>query len=156
VGGVATGALAGLKADIASGGMTLGGGMITGGILGALGAAGLAKGYNMVRGINDIVIQWSDAVLVSKVSTALLTYLAVSHFGRGRGDWARSEYPPHWLDVIETHVSENKSRYIKAWKNRDKPQAQADITTELTRLLGESASDVLIALYPTAARVLKR
>ncbi|MGB7180851.1 MAG: GTPase, partial [Burkholderiaceae bacterium] len=43
VGGVTTGALAGLKADIASGGMTLGGGMIAGGVIGALGAAGLAR-----------------------------------------------------------------------------------------------------------------
>ena len=49
-GGLLTGALAGLKADVVTGGLTFGGGMIAGGVLGALGAAGLARGYNMVRG----------------------------------------------------------------------------------------------------------
>src|SRR5690606_33924796 len=49
-GGLVTGALAGLKADLATGGPTLGGGLIAGGVRGALGAAGLARGYNMVRG----------------------------------------------------------------------------------------------------------
>nr|MCU0775098.1 GTPase domain-containing protein [Ideonella sp.] len=49
-GGALTGALAGLKADIASGGLTLGGGLLAGGLLGALGAVGLARGFNLVRG----------------------------------------------------------------------------------------------------------
>ncbi|EWS53287.1 hypothetical protein X551_03916 [Methylibium sp. T29] len=40
LGGLLTGALAGLKADIATGGLTLGGGLLAGGVLGALGAAG--------------------------------------------------------------------------------------------------------------------
>ena len=46
-----TGALMGLKADILSGGLTLGGGMLAGGVLGALGGAGLARGYNQVKGV---------------------------------------------------------------------------------------------------------
>lgn len=156
VGGVATGALAGLKADIASGGMTLGGGMIAGGILGALGAAGLARGYNMVRGINAIVIQWSDAVLLNKVNTALLTYLAVAHFGRGRGNWERSEYPPHWLGIVEGHVEQNKARYQKCWKQRQQANAADGIRSGLTDLLNESARDVLTTLYPDASRMLNQ
>ena len=43
-GGAVAGALAGLKADIASGGLTLGGGLLAGGVLGALGALGAAGG----------------------------------------------------------------------------------------------------------------
>jgi hypothetical protein len=50
VGGLVSGALAGLGADLASGGLTLGGGLIAGSVLGALGAAGLAHGLNLVRG----------------------------------------------------------------------------------------------------------
>ena len=45
-----TGALAGLKADIATGGLTLGGGMLAGGLIGALGAAGLARSALNTRG----------------------------------------------------------------------------------------------------------
>ena len=33
------------------------------------------------------------------VEAALLRYLAVAHFGRGRGDWAQGEAPPHWPAV---------------------------------------------------------
>ncbi len=50
IGGIVTGALAGLKADLATGGLTFGAGLLAGGVLGALGAAGLARGYNLVRG----------------------------------------------------------------------------------------------------------
>ena len=52
LGGALTGALAGLKADIASGGLTLGGGALAGGLIGALGGAGLARCVNLVRGTN--------------------------------------------------------------------------------------------------------
>lgn len=156
VGGVATGALAGLKADILSGGLTLGGGMIAGGVLGALGAAGLAKGYNMVRGINDIAIQWSEPILLSKVTTALLTYLAVAHFGRGRGNWERSEYPPHWLDVVQSTVQENEQRFTRAWKGREKKGASERIASALNKALNETARDVLTSLYPDSAATLKR
>jgi len=156
VGGVATGALAGLKADILAGGLTLGGGMIAGGVVGALGAAGLAKGYNMVRGINDIAIQWSEPILLSKVTTALLTYLAVAHFGRGRGNWERSEYPPHWLDVVQKTVEENEQRFTRAWKSREKPDAQQVIAPALNKALNQTARDVLVALYPDSAETLKR
>lgn len=46
IGGVAGGALAGLKADIASGGLTLGAGALTGALIGGLGAAGLTDWLN--------------------------------------------------------------------------------------------------------------
>ena len=94
VGGLVTGALAGLKADLLAGGLTLGGGMIAGGVLGALGGAGLARGYNMVRGIDAITVTWTDAVMNRLIQSALLTYLAVAHYGRGRGEWAQSEHRP--------------------------------------------------------------
>ncbi len=50
LGGFVSGALGGLAADIAAGGMTFGGGAVAGGIIGAAGAGGLAKGYNLIRG----------------------------------------------------------------------------------------------------------
>ena len=89
LGGMITGALAGLKADIATGGLTLGGGLIAGGLLGALGAAGLARCYNLVRGTEQSWLAWNAEALDQAVEAALLRYLAVAHFGRGRGDWTR-------------------------------------------------------------------
>ena len=50
-GGAVSGALVGLKADLASGGLTLGGGLLAGGVIGALAAAGAARGVNQVRAL---------------------------------------------------------------------------------------------------------
>ena len=55
LGGIVSGALSGLAADLATGGLTFGAGLLTGGLLGALGAAGLARGYNLVRGDDETV-----------------------------------------------------------------------------------------------------
>ncbi|MEZ5730209.1 MAG: GTPase domain-containing protein [Burkholderiaceae bacterium] len=93
LGGLVTGALAGLKADIATGGFTLGGGLIAGGVLGALGGAGIARGYNMIRGATEVRVAWNSEVLERLVSSSLLGYLAVAHFGRGRGQWREAEHP---------------------------------------------------------------
>ena len=81
-GGLVTGALAGLKADVLSGGLTLGGGLIAGGLLGALGAAGLARCVNLVRGTDQSWLAWNAESLDAMVDAALLRYLTVAHFGR--------------------------------------------------------------------------
>ena len=79
VGGVVTGALAGLKADVLSGGMTMGAGLITGGVLGALGAAGMAKGLNVVRGTDRSFAAW-DADALEPIAQGLLQrYLQRAH-----------------------------------------------------------------------------
>jgi hypothetical protein len=50
MGGAVSGALTGLGVDIAHAGLTLGAGMITGAVVGALGGAGIARGVNIARG----------------------------------------------------------------------------------------------------------
>ncbi|MEZ5740365.1 MAG: GTPase domain-containing protein [Burkholderiaceae bacterium] len=158
LGGVATGALAGLKADLATGGFTLGGGMIVGSVLGALGAAGLAVGYNQIRGLDGLSIQWSDAVLLNKVGALTLTYLAVAHFGRGRGDWARAEYPAHWSDVVSRAVAAHKPQLLSALAKRAEAVGRRDrrkaLATRLATVPGDVLRDVLSELYPQAVRQL--
>ncbi len=118
IGGALTGALAGLKADIASGGLTLGGGLLAGGLLGALGAAGLARGVNLVRGQRHSWAAWSADALDQAVEAALLRYLAVAHFGRGRGDWVASESPPHWREVVQAALAPQREAFAAAWRER--------------------------------------
>ena len=79
VGGVVTGALAGLKADVLSGGMTMGAGLITGGVLGALGAAGMAKGLNVVRGTDRSFATWDTEALEPIAQGLLQRYLQRAH-----------------------------------------------------------------------------
>ena len=148
LGGLVTGSLLGLKADLATGGLTLGGGLIAGGILGAIGAAGLAKGYNLVRGADSDSVTWADAVLDDLVVSALLGYLAVAHYGRGRGEWSASEHPPHWEDFVRAAIASRHApiRSVLA-RRHDRPPEQA-LGAALAPELSAVALKVLGRLYP--------
>jgi len=151
-GGALTGALAGLKADLATGGLSFGAGLLAGGVLGALGAFGLARGYNVARGLRTSTIGWSNSMLDELVITALLGYLAVAHYGRGRGDWTASEYPPHWRDVAESTVQARRDAFEHAWSLRGESDAREAIERALEPELRDAALEILDRLYPGAYR----
>lgn len=148
LGGFVSGALGGLAADLAAGGLTFGGGIVAGGVLGAFGAAGLAKGYNVVRGAGTASLRWSPGFLHDLVKAALLRYLAVAHFGRGRGRWQDSEAPEFWKDVVEAAAESRRGSLEQALRRHD-TEADEVLSAELTRL----ARDVLVRLYPESATV---
>src|SRR5204862_8249791 len=108
----------GLKADIASGGMTFGAGLLAGGVLGALGGLGVARGFNLVRGTDRPSLAWTDAVLDELTRSALLGYLAVVHYGRGRGEWAESEHPAHWSEAVDAVLSSRRDTLHALWARR--------------------------------------
>ena len=158
-GGAVAGALAGLKADIASGGLTLGGGLLAGGVLGALGAAGAARGVNRLRGLRAPLLAWDDAVLDGLLRAALLGYLAVAHHGRGRGDWQASEPPAAWGDAVDAALAVRRPTVQALWQQRTGWLADAPATgdlaawqTAVAALLADASTDVLRRLYPAAAR----
>jgi hypothetical protein len=154
IGGALTGALAGLKADVASGGLTLGGGLLAGGVLGALGAAGLARAVNLVRGREASYVAWNADALDLLLQAALLRYLAVAHYGRGRGEWTRAESPPHWQPLLADALAPMREPLDEIWRSRD---PQADPLAEAERLaaslqlpVAQALRDVLARLYPDA------
>jgi len=71
VGGVVSGAVTGLKADIASGGLTMGMGALAGGVVGALGTLVAARGLNKARGTEQGHAVWGDADLDALATTLL-------------------------------------------------------------------------------------
>ena len=151
-GGVVTGALMGLKADILSGGLTLGGGMLAGGVLGALGGAGLARGYNQVKGIDTPTLAWTPQVLDDLTRSALLGYLAVAHFGRGRGEWTQTEPPAFWVERIEAALAPQWGKLHAVWDKLSKsPSDVAQL--ELQTILLQSSQAVLQSLYPEAGQL---
>jgi hypothetical protein len=156
VGGVVTGALAGLKADLLAGGLTLGGGMLAGGLLGALGAAGVARALNVVRGTGAGFAAWSERALGPLVEAALLRYLAVAHFGRGRGQWAEGEAPPHWRGVVVDVLAAESDALGAVWSSRATSFENAGeaerLAAELEPLLACAARAALERLYPGAIR----
>ncbi|HEY2559664.1 MAG TPA: GTPase domain-containing protein [Caldimonas sp.] len=154
-GGAVTGALLGLKADVLSGGLTLGGGLLTGGILGALGGAGLARGVNLVRGTDRSLVAWKAETLDALVEAALLRYLAVAHFGRGRGDWARGESPPQWTDIVVAALAPWREALAAAWAERafgdnDDTATAGALAARLEPIVRDAAWACLRALYPEA------
>ena len=145
LGGLISGAATGLGADLVAGGLTLGGGMIVGGIIGALGGTAAAKGINIARGEDGNTVRWAQDFFERLVVTSLLRYLAVAHYGRGRGDWDEGEHPPHWQGVVETAVAERSAAFAKIRKAcRDGDPA---IQVRLASLLRETALVVLARLY---------
>ena len=151
-GGAVTGALAGLKADVLSGGLTLGGGLIAGGLIGALGAAGLARGINVVRGTGRSWVAWDDAAMGPLVQAALLRYLAVAHFGRGRGEWVQGEAPPHWAATVADALAPQRLALDALWASRSRHIDNAGEAERLARalqpLLAAAARAALERLYP--------
>ncbi len=166
MGGLVSGALGGLAADVATGGLSLGGGMLAGGLLGALGAAGIARGLNVVRGADRSWLALDDSALQPLLQAALLRYLAVAHFGRGRGDWREAESPPHWPDVVQRALAEDSPALQAAWAARkNKPgtatgtdaeplaaHIAAHIAAQMAPLLGRCTRRCLTLLYPAATR----
>jgi len=156
VGGMLSGALAGLKADIATGGLTLGGGLLAGGILGALGAAGLARGINVMRGGGPAWVGWSAEAMAPLLQSALLRYLAVAHFGRGRGEWAEGEAPPHWRAVVDAALAPQAAALDALWQGRSprlgteaEREAEAErLAAALQPLLRAALRAALDTLYP--------
>lgn len=148
LGGALSGAVVGLKADLMSGGLTLGGGLLAGSILGALGAAGLARGVNVVRGTGRSWVGWPAAALPAMAEVALLRYLAVAHFGRGRGEWSEGEAPAHWQAVVQAALQQRADDWQLAWKQ---PTAAA-----LRPLLAAAARHALEALYPDATNTVPK
>ena len=148
VGAAVSGALGGLAADLAAGGLTFGAGAVLGGLLGAAGARGLAGAYNLARGSDATTVRWSSEFLAGRVGGAILRYLAVAHFGRGRGDWVAGEYPPHWRALVEAAVTPRRAAFDTAWAGAAAGDSPAALESRLRLLLEAVATDVLERLYP--------
>ncbi len=148
IAGLAAGLPIGLVVDKLAGGFTFGGGAVLGTIGGGVTAYALAKGFNLVKA-NHNNVRWSQQHFYEQVQLALLCYLAVSHFGRGRGEWEDSEHPTHWQELVRVAVDEEKERVEKAWKEAGEEKADpASVREILTGLLTAVTGKVLRELYP--------
>ena len=145
--GIATGALAGLVVDLKAGGLTFGGGALLGGLGGGLSAYALIKTYNLVRG-DDNKLHWSREHFREQVKLALLSYLAVAHFGRGRGPWRRDPRPEHWQREIHDLV-ESQAQIIDAvWKLASHINVGVtSVNEEMEAMMRELGRMALLRLY---------
>ena len=165
------GAAGGLVADVAVGGLSFGGGAVAGALVGAAGAVSLRKGYQVVRGENSQEVRWGADFLSQLFQQSLLRYLAVAHFGRGRGEWRETGNPEHWNALIEQALDaparERLGKAIDTARSaapgtasdveKDKAALAEgnEITGEFEALASSSLLAALSAGYPQAAPLLR-
>jgi hypothetical protein len=152
-GGVLGGALGGLAADLAMGGLSLGGGTILGAVLGAAGGGGLSYGMELLRGDEAPRAAWSDAFLERFTTDTLLRYLAVAHFGRGAGSFRARDHPALFRELSErARLGEREA--LRAALARAREGAPATAAERLAAPLGAALRAALRELHPEAAAFL--
>lgn len=157
LGAVVSGAATGLSADLMAGGLTLGGGALLGAIVGGLTMAGAAWGFNTTTERDRPSVQFADPFLRTLLVGAVLRYLAVAHFGRGRGQFVQGEAPAFWQTEVEAALARREADLARLWRAvRGAPgdEAAAQLVLEV---LGPVTTDTLERLYPgSAAQALSR
>jgi len=152
VGGALSGAAGGLLADIKTGGMTFGGGTVAGIFIGGAGSWLLARGYNLTRG-EDNCVRWTQEHFAAQAELILVTYLAVAHFGRGRGEWIDGEHPAHWPGAARAVIETHRAELDALWKRAGEKDAKPDILAGTAEaILSSAAVELLCRLYPKISR----
>ncbi len=142
-GSVVSGAVGGLAADALTGGLSLGGGMLAGAIVGALGGAGLARGYRLVGSRGKPAVRWSPEFLDQLTHEVLLRYLAVSHFGRGRGSFRDEAHPATWRVRVEEALLPRRGELSRLWKQAADQVAEKDDDGAAAGALAERLESLL-------------
>ncbi|HEX8610434.1 MAG TPA: DUF3482 domain-containing protein [Telluria sp.] len=148
LGAVVSGAATGLSADLMAGGLTFGAGALLGGVVGALTAAGAAWGFNTSTDRNRTTMQFADDFLQTLLVSSILRYLAVAHFGRGRGNFVEGEAPAFWQAEVEGAAAQQAGRLAELWQalrtEGDAGKAGAEVEAIATAV----ARATLEKLYP--------
>ncbi len=158
-GALASGAAAGLASDVATGGLSHGAFTIGGAILGALAERTYAK--NQETG-DPNRMSWVPAFLDRQTRDALLRYLAVTHCGRGRGDYTDPrEFPLFWQHAAEQVIEERKGDLHQTWILAQSPRLRTEAMDQqtkanLVRLLSIMAQEILGQFYPEAKEWLRQ
>ena len=147
LGAVISGATTGLTADLIAGGLTAGIGALLGGIVGAFTFAGAAWGFNSSTDRLAPSMAFTDPFLRTLTVSAVLRYLAVIHFGRGRGQFIEGEAPPFWQEHVEDSVSLHEQALTQIWQSL-RGAGSAEARLRLERVFADITLHTLRALYP--------
>jgi len=152
LGAVVSGAATGLSADLMAGGLTLGGGALLGAIVGALTMAGAAWGFNTTTERDRPTVQFADPFMRTLLVGAVLRYLAVAHFGRGRGQFVEGEAPAFWQAEVEQALARRDADLARLWKAVRTAPDENQAAQWVLEVLGPVTTETLERLYPGSAR----
>ncbi|MFC4929189.1 DUF3482 domain-containing protein [Massilia sp. GCM10023247] len=154
LGAVVSGAATGLSADLMAGGLTMGAGALLGAIVGGLTMAGAAWGFNQGLDRDKPTVQFADAFLQTLLVGAVLRYLAVAHFGRGRGNYVEGEAPAFWQAEVEAALGAQNASLASLWQDvRAAPDLGA-ASNRVFAVVEPVVNATLTRLYPAAAAAL--
>ncbi|HEX9171638.1 MAG TPA: DUF3482 domain-containing protein, partial [Telluria sp.] len=145
LGAVVSGAATGLSADLMAGGLTFGAGALIGGVVGALTMAGVAWGFNTSTDRNKTTMAFADDFLQSLLVGSILRYLAVAHFGRGRGNFVEGEAPAFWQAEVEAAAGAHAGEMAGLW---DALREHGDVK-QVENLVTDITRRTFAQLYPT-------
>jgi hypothetical protein len=117
--------------------------MLAGALLGALGGAGLAQGLRLLDPTGEPRVAWTPDALDALTARAALRYVAVAHFGRGRGPWREVDAgePEAWRRALERVLLTRRARLQGLW--REAARAGAGSRDALARRLAEELEPAL-------------
>ncbi|HEV7815141.1 MAG TPA: DUF3482 domain-containing protein [Janthinobacterium sp.] len=151
LGALLSGAATGLSADLMAGGLTLGAGALLGGVVGALTFAGAAWGFNAQTERKQPSMQFSTEFLRTLLVASVLRYLAVAHFGRGRGNFVEGEAPSFWQEEVEQAVSLHEDELRGLWPSLREAGDAATVLRQGEQVVARIVSHTLGRLYPDSA-----
>ena len=151
IGAIVSGAATGLSADLMAGGLTFGAGALLGGVVGALTMAGAAWGFNASTERNQTMMFFADDFMHTLVVSSVLRYLAVAHFGRGRGNFVEGEAPAFWQERVEQQCAAHAGALERAWQQARSGADKGDAARQLEEVIGAITRGTLAALYPDSA-----
>lgn len=153
IGGAVSGLVGGLSADLISGGMTFGGGAIVGMVLGGATTYALAMGYNLTQ-TGQNMVRWTEAHFRNQVQFLIMLYLAVSHFGRGRGAWQDPvNNPAHWQDLLDQQITDEAESWNSLWKKGGFRSDPSALGRALRKRFDQTISRLFRNLYPGSKKL---
>lgn len=111
---------------------------------GAVSGMGAAHAWNLQKKKSGAELFWSEKALTGFLLETVLLYLAVAHYGRGRGDWKESESPEFWKDAALRAIQEEKFSF--------EPLRTEDIDTSISTLINaidHIIKNIFKTLYPS-------
>ena len=149
LGAAISGAATGLSADLLACGLTFGAGALVGGIIGALTFSGAAWAFNASTDRGQASLHFSQEFLRTQTVAGLLRYLAVTHFGRGRGRFVEMEAPGFWQKEVEDAMLAHQAALADAFRRLATKDALDESANALAATLAQITTRVFARLYPS-------